>query len=344
LSIILVYLGFLLCVNGAVLILLFIFYQVKYMFEKDLSIQQFEVKFDSSAADRRRTLYANGRMQIRVLVRVSAADAQGNEVSLHGHPALQTLKLISYNDGTPLEGNWISSRQENRYAHDMSGREASITPLIPASDNRISDPSETIQVFEFWVSSKRVGSLQIAAELMLDGKRYRSNGQNGYDSSVSLDAVAPKRYPAGSFLFGGIRSVEQKSSYDRLEQFGLSLFSEGRVIHLLDWSSDQVKYDPDYAGEFFYSGNLDDGVNNLRTYFGFIAPVYGESVTVKTHYGSRTLPQEAGRISIFVYATAEPANKPARTETFELKVFDEFGTDHRLRINSNTALRSFFIS
>lgn len=169
------------------------------MFEQDLSIQRFQVTLDTSTI-RHKALYANGRMQVRVLVLISGENSNAEEVSLYGHPALETLKLIGYDTSAPLGGSWSVGTQENRYAHDMSGGASRVFPLVPAPDNRISGPSERVQIFEFWVTSNRPGSIQIAAEITLQGVTYRSDGRNGYDSSVTLEAIAPKQYPIANFM------------------------------------------------------------------------------------------------------------------------------------------------
>jgi len=55
------------------------------MFEEVVSIQRLEVKFDSAPTLRHKQLYANGRMQVRVLVLISGGDAQAEtSCLLHG--------------------------------------------------------------------------------------------------------------------------------------------------------------------------------------------------------------------------------------------------------------------
>ncbi|WP_085685182.1 MULTISPECIES: hypothetical protein [unclassified Pseudomonas] len=313
------------------------------MFESDLSVQRLEVKFDSST-ERQKVLYANGRMQVRVLVLVSGENAQAEEVSLYGHPALQTLKLISYNTSAPLSGDWSVDAQENRYAHDMAGGTARITPLVPEVGNRLSDPSESVQVFEFWVTCRRPGSIQIAAEVILEGKKYRSNGFGGHDSSISLQAIAPKLYPKANFMLNRIRTLDLPSLFEKVEQYSLFLFGEGRQINLLDWKSLQVKHDADYATEFFSSGDATKVSEGLRSYVGYIAPIYGAQVTARTPQGYRTVPQEPGTISILSHLTAEYPDRPKRAEQVNLQVFDEFGTEHRVLVSPDVANRSYKIN
>lgn len=313
------------------------------MFDKDLSIQRLEVKFDSSAV-RHKALYANGRMQVRVLVLVSGENSQAEEVSLHGHPALQTLKLINYDTSAPLGGSWNAGTQENRYAHDMAGGAARVTPLVPADGNRVSDPLESVQVFEFWVTSSRPGSIQIAAEITLEGRKYRSNGRNGYDSSVMLDAISPKQYSIANFMLNKTRVLDLPTLFQKFEQHSLALYAEGRQLNLLDWNSLQVKYDAEYAVEFFSSGDATKVSDGPRNYVGYIAPIYGERVTARTSQGFRSVAQDPGTISILSFVTEEHPNKPEFKILLDLKVFDEYGTEHSVRVYPDIANRSYRIS
>lgn len=313
------------------------------MFEQDLSIQRLEVKFDSPTI-RHKTLYANGRMQIRVLVLVCAENSQGEEVSLYGHPALQSLKLISYDTSSPLGGNWGVETQENRYAHDMAGGEARIVPLVPMAGNRISDPSESVQIFEFWITSSRPGSIQIAAEITLQGVKYRSNGRHGYDSSITLEAIAPKLYPIANFVVQKTRVLDLPSLFERTELHSIALHAEGRQINLLDWTSFDIEYDEEFAAEFFSSGNALNVSPGMRSYAAFIGPIYGAQVTARTSKGFRSVTQDPGTISILSHLTQDYPNKPVRTEQLALHVFDEYGTEHRIRINPDFASRSYILS
>ena len=313
------------------------------MFEEELSIQRFEVKFDSPSI-RQKALYANGRMQIRVLVLVSAENSQAQEVSLYGHPALQTLKLISYDTSAPLEGQWRVETKENRYAHDMAGGAARVVPLVPAPDNRISDPSESVQTFEFWVTSNRPGSIQIAAEIALQGIKYRTNGRDGHDSSITLEAIAPRQYPITNFVVNKTRVLDRPSLFERTELHSLALRAEGRQINLLDWTSLNTRYDEEFATEFFSSGNALDVSPGLRSYVAFIGPVYGAQVTARTSKGLRSIMQDPGTISILSFLTQDYPNAVVHTAQLDLQVFDEYGTEHRIRINPDIATRSFILS
>lgn len=313
------------------------------MFEQDLSIQRFQVTLDTSTI-RHKALYANGRMQVRVLVLVSGENSNAEEVSLYGHPALETLKLIGYDTSAPLGGSWIVGTQENRYAHDMSGGASRVFPLVPAPDNRISGPSERVQIFEFWVTSNRPGSIQIAAEITLQGVTYRSDGRNGYDSSVTLEAIAPKQYPIANFMIKKTRVLDLPSLFERTELHSLSLHAEGRQINLLDWTSFDTRYDEEFATEFFSSGNALNVSHGMRSYVGFIGPIYGVQVTARTSKGFRSLAQDPGVISILSHLTQDYPNKPGRTAQLSLQVFDEYGTEHRVRVNPDIATRSYTLS
>ncbi|UQS12710.1 hypothetical protein [Pseudomonas sp. HS6] len=313
------------------------------MFEDVVSVQRLEVKFDSAPTLRHKQLYANGRMQVRVLVLVSGGDAQANEVSLHGHRALQTLRLISYNGARPLSGDWKVETRENRYAHDMSGGIARATALVPTSHNRITDPADPLQVYEFWVTSTKPGSLQIAAEITLGDEVIRSNGQSsGGDSSVTLEAISPVQYPLSHF---SLEKVSERivDRFDAIHRYNLGLNAGQRSIHLLEWASTKVQKDDDDATLFFASGNIDDSHSGGRTYCGYMAPVYGVSATIRGPKGYVGTPvnQQPGKLTVLSYLSPDYQHQRVQDQDFALTVFDEFGTAHWIQIKPNLSGRSF---
>ncbi|WKV90042.1 hypothetical protein LJU32_07165 [Pseudomonas sp. B21_DOA] len=78
------------------------------MFDEQVGVSRIEVKLDATNYGQHKVLYANGRMQVRVLVLLHGIDNNGDGASLHGHPALQSLRLIAYNGARPLEETGMS--------------------------------------------------------------------------------------------------------------------------------------------------------------------------------------------------------------------------------------------
>jgi hypothetical protein len=169
------------------------------MFDDQIGISRIEVKLDATRSGQHKVLYANGRMQVRVLVLLHGIDNNGDGASLYGHPALQSLRLIAYNGARSLEGDWSVSLRENRYAHEMSGGAPRDKEVPRTQDNRISNDSDPVQIFQFWVSANRPGIMELAAEIVMDDVVLRSNGV-GFDSSVTLEAIPPKEYSLSSFF------------------------------------------------------------------------------------------------------------------------------------------------
>jgi hypothetical protein len=322
----------------------FTFGERNIMSGSEITIDMFEVKFDSSVFVRHKQLYANGRMQIRVLVLISGMDENADGVSLYGHPDLGTLRLISYNGAQPLNGNWSVSTRENRFAHDMTGGEARVTPLVPAANNRLSDPADDVQVFEFWVSCSTPGSLQIAAEITLDGKTIRTNGQAGRDKSVTLEAISPKHYALDCFLLKEERVEERDTFQGYVMQYSLGLYAERRMISLLDWFSGNITANEDDAVEFFSSGNLSEIADQRKTFIGYMAPVYGMYAMLNgpKGYTSVSINQNPGKLSLFNCVSSDyQMGRPEKREVFQLSVVDEFGTEHRLLVKANMIERTF---
>lgn len=318
------------------------------MFDEQIGISRIEVKLDATRSGQHKVLYANGRMQVRVLVLLHGIDNNGDGASLYGHPALQSLRLIAYNGARPLEGDWSVSLQENRYAHEMSGGAPRIAEVPRATHNRISDDSDPVQIFQFWVSASKPGIMEVAAEIVMDGVLLRSNGV-GFDSSVTLEAVPPKNYSLKSFTFSEYGAKQQKVRYDWLQSFHIGLNAEGRQIHLLDWYSSEVKpdpYDSEDAVQVYASGNIPGTRDGRRNFYGYMAPIYGLKATFRSPVGTMHAPinNVPGQLTLIQYTSADLQVGRESEDAFEFAVIDEFGTEHRLCIDGDKEQRAFILS
>lgn len=163
--------------------------------EATLTIGNLEVKFDASSSERQKALYANGRMQVKVLVLISGLDESANKVALPAS-VLSSVRLIHYNGGEPLSDGWSSTTEKNEYAHELPGR---FSRMAMSQDEQ---EDKRHHVLSFWVSTQHVASTQIAAEVTIDGKVFRSNKADDtyIDSSVTLTGIAPLTYAFNNFI------------------------------------------------------------------------------------------------------------------------------------------------
>ncbi|TDK54937.1 hypothetical protein [Pseudomonas moraviensis] len=317
------------------------------MFDEEVGISRIEVKLDATNHGQHKVLYANGRMQVRVLVLLHGIDVNGDSTSLHGHPALQSLRLIAYNGARPLEGDWNVSIQENRYAHEMSGGATRLTEVPRVIDNRISNPADPVQIFQFWVSASRPGIMEVAAEIVMDGVVLRSNGI-GFDSSVTLEAVPPKKYNQSSFSvykYGAFRELVYE---ERIQTFHIGLQADGRQVNLLDWYSNDVAlnpYDAEDAVMVYSSGTINLRSGGGRSFYGYLAPIYGRNAFIHTQFGyvNFRINDVPGVLTLVQRTTLQTEEKPGNEGAFELAVIDEFGTEHWLGIEGDKERRTFIL-
>lgn len=134
-------------------------------------LSKLEVRFEAPGVESKR-VYANGRMQVRVWVFMEAVDENGDPVKLDALD-LVTAKLIHFHNSQPLEREsnqhlpltgWNASYEENQFTHEM-----------PGGVQSGSAGSSSGTPIEFWVSSSIEGQAQIAAEVSVQGKVFRSN-------------------------------------------------------------------------------------------------------------------------------------------------------------------------
>ncbi|WP_311885320.1 MULTISPECIES: hypothetical protein [unclassified Pseudomonas] len=322
------------------------------------TIASFKVKFDAVDSSRSKTLFGNDRMQVKVQVLVSGVDANGNAMHVPAD-VMDSIELIHYNTGKTLRDGWAASTEQGRFTVEAQ------TPFTvrEVEEDDVGNDSVHPQVRTFWVSSKGAGTTQIGARLSLNGVRIVSNGttlSSVHDSSVTLEAQPPETYSIGLFdWFQTRRGNEERRN--RIWNYYLGLFPQGRQIRLVDWIVDGVKPGEDHL---FAGGNkLDEPQTNymeatlvrrerseVTTYLPFSASKDRYSCT------DDAITRDEKRYSVIVndrdgYLTVVQALSEYSKDAEKYKVgnvlhfsaIDQYGTEHKLAIRTNFYERNLYL-
>ncbi|MGF6088485.1 hypothetical protein [Pseudomonas sp. 18173] len=288
-----------------------------------------EVRFEAPGMSSKE-IYANGRMQVKVLVVVQAIDINGDVVPLDYFPDLLNARLIEYDEGKPLRSDvyhgiplsgWAVSIGENPYQHELA------TGSMPYRLAR-SAPKQKI---EFWVSSSVIGTMQIAAEIMVQGKVYRSNnvvGANGsiFDSSVTVRAVPSPRYTAELFSQHDEKVVEHGALARRY--FGLIL--GGRRVRLIKWMPRGSAIVVNYPLDIFRENQTEN-----QWLFADMVPTHHRTVTLGAGWGNITIAvNERDGELMMLYGDSWGHLPPEQLKrgVFFFDVVDEYGCVHPLSL------------
>lgn len=207
-------------------------------------LASFKVKFDASDSSRSKSLYGNGRMQVKVQVLVSGVDTSGDGIHL---PAdiMDSIELIHYNTGKTLRDGWAASTEQGRFTLEAQ----TSFPATGVDDADVEDDSVHPQVRTFWVSSSVAGTTQIGARLTLNGVRVLSNGNtlsSVHDSSVTIEAQTPPAYAIEQFRWYQTRRGNEEPG-NRIWNYYLGLYPQGQQIKLVDWVADGVGVGDDHV-------------------------------------------------------------------------------------------------
>ncbi|MHC8384040.1 hypothetical protein [Pseudomonas sp. LB3P14] len=319
------------------------------------SIADLNVKFDAGASIRNKVLYGNGRMQVRVQVLISGCDEDGNFVPIPAD-VLDTVELIHYSTGKTLRNGWGASIEQGRFT-----LEAPTSTVTAETSEEEAELAAHPHVRTFWVSSSGVGTTQIAARISLNGTVIRSNGTTAsshHDSSITLDAQLPITYSIEQFRWTSVQRGNEEPG-NRIWNYYLGLHHQGHQMKLVDWSSSRSTDDVEFArGNKLYAWRT----NHLR---GFLVrpgkseislslPFDGNSIaytffpdaitTKRKHYVVRVNDRD-GELTV-VQALSEYSdlsNKDSADGKFHFSVFDQYGTEHKLAIRTDSAERAFYL-
>jgi len=317
-----------------------------------------KVKFDSSSLTRSKVLYGNGRMQVKVQVLVSGYDGNGDRILVPAE-VMNTVELIHYNTGRTLRDGWSASTEQGRFTLEAPVIQDAAQPSDDEPDDGIHP-----QVRTFWVSSSGSGTTQIAASVSLNGATIRSNGTglSGFqDSSVTLDAQVPVTYSVEQFRWTSNRRGNEEPG-NRIWNYYLGLVYQGQQIKLVDWVSSKGTDDVKFAyGNWIYASktNYLKGILvrpnktdvtvalpvNDNTFVNYIFRDHALDSSAKTkeyvvrvndRHGELTVVQA---LSEFAYTAAESS----ADGVFPFLAIDQYGTEHKLAIRTNSEKREFFL-
>ncbi|VVN08989.1 hypothetical protein [Pseudomonas fluorescens] len=318
----------------------------------------FKVKFDASDNTRSKSLYANGRMQVKVQVLVTGVDADGDVVHVPTE-VMESIELIHYSSGKTLRDGWAANIVQGRFTIEAPPSAAA----GEVQDDDLENDSIHPQVRTFWVSSSSAGTTQIGARLSLNGVRIVSNAttfSNVHDSSVTLEAQTPETYSIGLFDWFQTRRGNEEPG-NRIWNYYLGLFPKGQQIRLVDWIVDGVEPNAD---DIFAGGNkLNESKTNYmeitlvrreRTEFITYLPFSGNSnlhtftadaITRQEKRYSVTVNDREGYLTV-VQALSEyskDAGKYKVGNVLHFRAIDQHGTEHKLAIRTNFHERNLYL-
>jgi hypothetical protein len=300
-------------------------------------VSRLEVRFEAAGIESKR-IYANGRMQVRVWVFVEGVDENGEQVDLDYFPDLMSVKLIHFHSGEllqhdvyvgqPLDG-WNASTYENHFAHEMPG---GVQSGIGSGGS-----GSRAKPIEFWVSSSEEGQAQIAAQVTVQGRVYRSNNTvnpegSKINKSVVIHAERSLGYNVEQFTWQS-QEVHGHFAGDLLYRYNLGLYPGGRQVKLLDWESSQYGANDKYPVLFCDTG-LILGREAPRSFVGVIAPSRAKVVDVYvSRYHSIEVNQRAGELTAVKGMPPKYVRAAqVRVDPYHFTAIDEFGSSHKLSL------------
>ncbi|BCR99551.1 uncharacterized protein AKAW2_41234S [Aspergillus luchuensis] len=196
-------------------------------------------------------LFANGNMQVPVIVVIKAIDPDTNTVYELSDLELETIKLIDYDDPpTELPESWSYSSTENEFEHTLPA-----STKGPRSEPAPFDVG--IQKKRYWVTTTELENKRIAASIKQPNGTVVHTGGGTFDSKVTLTGTQPKKYERKDLHI--LREDTADGGFSGLsgtwDQDNYYLFSkiEGCELRKADFY-DYMLGDPDPALEYAVAG------------------------------------------------------------------------------------------
>ncbi|KAI2862001.1 hypothetical protein CBS147321_1152 [Aspergillus niger] len=125
-------------------------------------------------------LYANGNMQVPVIVVIKTIDPDTNTSYQLSESDLETIKLIDYDDPpTELSGSWSYSTTENEFDHSLPSTKKALQPNLSLTDGGS-------QKKRYWVTTTKVENKRVAASIKQPNGIVVHTAGDPYDSKATL--------------------------------------------------------------------------------------------------------------------------------------------------------------
>ncbi|BET96287.1 hypothetical protein [Xenorhabdus taiwanensis] len=138
-------------------------------------------------------LFANGNMQIGIIINIQAVAADNEEVVTLSPEQLDSIELVNKITDKKLSGEWEYSSEENDYRHQLPGSSIIRDTNLSYGRDAISDDSEP-QKKIYWLKTKKSETIEIIARVTLDGKTHVSDDSHHKGSHLVVTGHEPIIY------------------------------------------------------------------------------------------------------------------------------------------------------
>jgi hypothetical protein len=153
------------------------------------------------------SLYANGRMQVPVIVSIKAIEKGTTKRFTLQDTDLSKIELIDYDDTTiTLSDGWsYTDQRSDLFANSLSASAATVNAAIGA------ETDDSPQSKKYWVSTTKVENKRVAARIKQPDGTTITTHSSKFDSHVALMGKAPVVYTTDNVDF--VREDTADGSY-----------------------------------------------------------------------------------------------------------------------------------
>ncbi|KAI3013244.1 hypothetical protein CBS147346_247 [Aspergillus niger] len=153
----------------------------------EVSFLQVQTSTADAATD---TLFANGHMQVPVIVTIKAIDPESASTYELKDSDLKNIKLIDYDDENPateISGSWSYSATENEFEHALPTSRKEPQPDLSLADG---DPQRK----RYWVTTTKIENKRIGASIQQPNGTVVHTASAAFDSKATLRGINPETY------------------------------------------------------------------------------------------------------------------------------------------------------
>ncbi|GFN11305.1 hypothetical protein AtubIFM55763_008237 [Aspergillus tubingensis] len=245
-------------------------------------------------------LYANGNMQVPVIVVISVVDPDTNNAYELNESELEAIELIDYDDPpTEISGSWSYSITENEFEHGLPSTQKTVQPdLFLAAGGP--------QKKRYWVTTTKVEDKRIGANIKQPDVTYKVDDLNFEQQEDNVEQDFPDK--SGTWV--------QRNFYLTTKKYEL------RKADLQGYDLGTVDPSLEYATAY-----LDTGIGFFSIFYYW--PMGSEetrTVGIDSHTAEVTINQKSNALCVtHMFLSAGTTWPASRTWESRFTFYDKFG-------------------
>ncbi|MDC9613232.1 hypothetical protein PSI19_04890 [Xenorhabdus khoisanae] len=152
-------------------------------------------------------IFANGNMQLGIVINIQATTTSYDEVVTLSDEQLNSIELVNKITGEKLSNKWSYDSEENDYLHQFPQRGMTENTHLSSDEIDLRNDKPEIQKKFYWLKTTAIETIEIIARVTLDGKTFLTDDEQSKGSHITVTGRNAIVYHVNGLLLQTAKNV-----------------------------------------------------------------------------------------------------------------------------------------